>query len=73
MDQKIYSLERRQGEIFEIVKAIEHNQVFKVEMDSANLRISHLGGTLNAVEKPLTNGRLYSMSLVINTRFLFYN
>ncbi len=59
MDQRIFSLERRQDEIFEVVKAIEHsNQVFKAEMDSVNLRISHVEGTLNAVGETINKRKI---------------
>ena len=59
MDQRIFSLERRQDEIFEVVKAIEHsNQVFKAEMDNANIRLSHLEGTLNAVGETINKRKI---------------
>lgn len=47
---KLEGMEKRQDEIFEVAKAIEHsNNARKAEIDNLTHRIAHVEGTVNGV------------------------
>ena len=49
-------LERRQDEIFQVVKAIEHsNTTRKAELDNLTHKVAYVEGTLNGVGEFLQN------------------
>lgn len=50
MDSQLSSLETRQNEIFQVVKATEHaNQVHRAELDNVKVRTNYLEGTINDI------------------------
>jgi len=50
--EKLSSMEARQNEIYELVKAIDHsNQVGRAELDKQDFRISKVEGKLKATAK----------------------
>lgn len=51
---KIFNMDVRQDEIYQLVRAIEHsNQVGKSESDSQNIRLAKVEGKLKKVSKIL--------------------
>ncbi len=58
MDLRLNSLESRQDEIFQVVKAIEHaNQVHRAEIDNVNVRTDYLEGTINGMGEVINSRR----------------
>jgi uncharacterized protein YegJ (DUF2314 family) len=50
IDNRQENMEKRQDEIFSVVKAIEHsNNTHKAEIDNLTYKIAHTEGTINKI------------------------
>ena len=55
LKERVQSIEVRQDEIYQIVRSIEHsNETRKAEIDSTNVRVAYIEGTLQKAGKVLT-------------------
>jgi len=51
IEKKQESMEKRQDEIFDVVKAIEHsNNIKTAEIDNLKYKVAHVEGTINGIE-----------------------
>lgn len=56
MEKRQESMEKRQDEIFSVVKAIEHsNNTRKAEIDNITYEIAHTEGTINKIGDIITD------------------
>ncbi len=50
IEKKQESMEKRQDEIFDVVKAIEHsNNIKTAEIDNLKYKVAHVEGTINGI------------------------
>ncbi|MFL0249139.1 M domain protein [Clostridium neuense] len=58
MLNKLDSLDKRQNEIYSIVRSIEHsNNTHKAEIDNLNLKVAHSEGVINKIGDVINKSR----------------
>ena len=58
LEKELRGLKRRQDEIFQVVKAIEHsNTTRKAELDNLTHKVAHIEGTMSAIGEILQRKR----------------